>query len=121
MPSGKVEIKIDWNYVAELLEADCSGNEVASKLGIHSNTLYQRCKKDLNVDFVTFKAEKRASGDSILKMKQFESAIKDKNIPMQIWLGKQRLGQKDKQDITTDNKPLLPPVALNITYRDETK
>jgi transposase-like protein len=58
---------IDWNLVAEYLEAGCSGVEIAAQLGVHENTLYQRCKSDLDKDFVAFKQEKQASGDSILR------------------------------------------------------
>ena len=103
---------IDWDAVAEYLMAGCSGVEVAAQLGIHENTLYQRCKTDLGVEFVAFKQEKQASGDSILKKVQFEAAIKDKDRSMLIWLGKQRLGQKEKgeQDIKVDG-------GINIVFK----
>ena len=103
---------IDWDVVAEYLMAGCSGVEVAAQLGIHENTLYQRCKTDLGVEFVAFKQEKQASGDSILKKVQFEAAIKDKDRSMLIWLGKQRLGQKEKgeQDIKVDG-------GINIVFK----
>ena len=52
---------------------------------------------------MTFKAQKRASGESLLLQKQFESAIEDKNISMLIWLGKQRLGQSDKSEVKQTN------------------
>ncbi len=39
---------------------------------------------------------KKAKGNSLIKVKQFEMAVKDKDKAMLIWLGKQRLGQKDK-------------------------
>ena len=92
---SKTKVKIDWKQVENLLMAGCSGVEIAASLGIHENTLYKRCKYDLKVEFVAFSQQKKAKGDCLLKAKQFESAIKDKNIPMQIWLGKQRLGQKE--------------------------
>ena len=57
----------------------------------------------VKVEFVAFSQQNKAKGDSLLKAKQFESAIKDKNIPMQIWLGKQRLGQKDKTDLEVNS------------------
>ena len=103
---------IDWDVVVEYLMAGCSGVEVAAQLGIHENTLYQRCKTDLGVEFVAFKQEKQASGDSILKKVQFEAAIKDKDRSMLIWLGKQRLGQKEKgeQDIKVDG-------GINIVFK----
>jgi len=48
-----------------------------------------------------------------LKVKQFESAVKDKNISMLIWLGKQRLDQKDKSatehDVSDKLKEAMKP------------
>jgi hypothetical protein len=91
-------IEINWEYVAELLQAGCSGVQVAARIGVHENTLYLRCKSDLGVEFVAFKAENRASGEALLLEKQFEVATKDRDKAMLIWLGKQRLDQKDKSE-----------------------
>ena len=103
---------IDWDFVGEYLMAGCSGVEVAAQLGIHENTLYQRCKSDLGVDFVALKQEKQASGESLLRKVQFDAAIKDKDRAMLIWLGKQRLGQKERgeQDIKVDG-------GINIVFK----
>ncbi len=76
--------------------AGCSGVEIAAQIGVHENTLYQRCKSDLGVDFVAFKQEKQAAGESLLRKVQFDTAVKDKDRTMLVWLGKQRLGQKEK-------------------------
>jgi len=110
-------IEIDWKQVGAMLEAECSGEQIAGKLGIHANTLYQRCKKELNLDFVTFKAQKQASGETLLKVKQFESAVKDKDRSMLIWLGKQRLGQKDKSENT--NKNTIEYVNVSKQFKDK--
>lgn len=91
-------INLDWKRIDLWLEAGASGLEIASRLGIHENTLYQRCKTEKNVDFVEYKSQKRASGDVLLKAAQFDTAVNGKNIPMLIWLGKQRLGQSEKQE-----------------------
>jgi len=104
-------VDINWDKVIMMLQAHCSGTEIAAKLGIHEKTLYSRCKKDQKLDFISFKAQKRESGKTILKMSQFESAVKDKNIAMQIWLGKQLLGQRDKKDIEQKN---INPIEVEI-------
>ena len=98
--AGRPIVKIDWSIVNSLLEADCEGTEIAAFLGIVPSTLYQRCLKDNKIIFSEYLQQKKAKGNSLLKAKQYESAVKDKNISMQIWLGKQRLGQKEKTDIT---------------------
>ena len=57
--------------------------------------------------FEDYSRQKKSEGRELLRAKQFENAMNgDKT--MQIWLGKQYLGQKDKNDITTDDKPITP-------------
>jgi hypothetical protein len=90
-------IPIDWDKVAYLLEAGCSGTQIADMIGIHENTLYGRCKDDKGVDFVAFKAKNKAKGDSNISVAQYEAAVKDGDKTMLIWLGKQRLDQSEKQ------------------------
>lgn len=99
-------IKIDWDIVDSLIEAGCDGVHVAAYFGIHPDTLYNRCKEDKQTDFSAYKAEKRAKGDLKLFVAQFDSAIKDKDRGMLIWLGKQRLNQSDKMQ--NDNKHSFP-------------
>ena len=94
---SKKEVNIDWDYVGEQLKKGCSGSSIASSLGIHDNTLYLRCKKDLKVEFVTYAQQKKSEGNDILNTKQFDVAMEG-NVSMLIWLGKQRLGQKEKSE-----------------------
>lgn len=94
-----------------MLEAGCDGTEVAATLGIHPNTLYERCERDNNLSFSEYSATKRASGDRLLKMKQFEVAMTgDKT--MLVWLGKQRLGQTERTDHTTAGEKLTNPPPI---------
>ena len=107
--SGRPVIEINWELVESLLQADCSGVQVAAHIGISEDTLYGRVKKEKGMIFSDYSLIFREKGDSLLKSKQFESAITDKNISMQIWLGKQRLGQSDKREFTgKDGKDLIP-------------
>jgi hypothetical protein len=101
-------IKINWDDVAYLLEAGASGVDIAGSLGIHENTLYNRCKDDLGVDFVAFKAKNRAKGDNELLKAQYEKAVKEKDNTMLIFLGKARLNQSDKQQIELSGNPEAP-------------
>lgn len=96
-------INIDWKIVDKLLEAGCDGKEVAAYIGVHYNTLMNKCKKQKNYDFCDYKALKRAKGDSLLRARQYDTAMAG-NVPMQIWLGKQRLDQSEKSKITQETK-----------------
>jgi len=110
---ARPKVNIDWKKVNSLLEADCEGTEIAAYLGIVPDTLYRRCQEDNKIGFADYLREKKAKGNSLLKVKQFESAISDKSVPMQIWLGKQRLGQKDKHELdNTSSDGSMSPVHL---------
>ena len=89
---------IDWKVVDELLACGCHGVEIAATLGIHPETLYNHTIKEKGVtSFSLYSQEKRAIGDKQLKKKQHEVALEG-NPTMLIWLGKQRLDQKEKDD-----------------------
>lgn len=51
----------------------------------------------------------QATFKSSLRSKQRNVALKG-NTSMLIWLGKQLLGQKDRHDHTTDDKPIIMPI-----------
>lgn len=108
MPRPKANI--DWEEAGKLIEAGCDGVEVAAHFGCDSETLYNRCKSDLKIGFTDFLRQNRSKGNARLKQKQFEAALDDKDRGMLIWLGKQRLGQSDKQqtEISITEQPLLP-------------
>lgn len=93
--AGRPKANINWEQVAKMLEAGCTAEGIAATIGIQRDTLYKRCEADNKCDFSTFSQEKRAKGDELLRMKQFQTAMSG-NVSMQIWLGKQRLGQTDK-------------------------
>lgn len=84
-----------------MLEAGCDGTEVAATLGIHPDTLYNTCERDHKTGFSAYSATKRASGDRLLKVKQFEIAMTGDRT-MLVWLGKQRLGQSEKSEFKGD-------------------
>ena len=95
---GRPEANIDWEEVESLLMSGCTGTEIAARIGISAPTLYDRCQTDNEMMFSEFSQEKKAKGDTLLKQAQFNAAVVDKDKAMLIWLGKQRLGQKDKSE-----------------------
>jgi hypothetical protein len=98
MPKSKKKayrptIPIEWNTVDKFLESGCNGVEIAGSLGCSADTLYLRCEKDKKMTFTAYSAQKRSSGDSLLRAAQMNIALKG-NASMLIWLGKNRLGKK---------------------------
>jgi len=114
MAQGRKRSVINWRKVDKLLEAGCSGVEIAAALGVDDKTLFRACERDKKVLFGAYSQQKRASGDSILRVAQFENA-KAGNTTMQIWLGKQRLNQSDKSQSEQDNsKDLISGLAALV-------
>lgn len=95
--------QIDWEKVDQWLAAGCNGIQCAAAIGIHYETLARRCKSDKNMDFVAYMQEKRSNGDAMIHAAQFHKAIKEKHPTMLVWLGKQRLGQKEDGDKHASN------------------
>lgn len=100
---SRPEKPIDWNLVDNLLIAGCFGTEIAAHFDLHHETFYNRVQDKYGMGFTAYRAEKLYKGDSILRAKQFEKASKGDNM-MLIWLGKNRLKQKD-HDISNENPP----------------
>lgn len=92
-PNGRPRIIIDWAMVERFLMAGCSGVATASAIGCHPNTLYQRCIIEMGMSFCEYFRLKKAKGDANIRIAQFEEAVYRRNVPLLIWLGKQRLGQ----------------------------
>lgn len=99
--AGRPEAIIDWNKVDYYLKCQCTTTGIAALLGITADTLYRRCLLDKKKEYSAYSQEKKEHGKELLRSKQYQLAI-DGNVPMNIWLGKQYLEQKDKQE--TDHK-----------------
>lgn len=91
--------EIDWGLVIQLLKYQCTGTMIASRLGIHPDTLYDRVQIEHGKTWTGFSEYYHESGKSALLQRQFERALcaKRPSDNMLIWLGKQVLKQKDKQ------------------------
>lgn len=94
---GRPKANIDWDKVDQYLIAGCSGAEVAGNLGLEKQSIYKYCEEEKGMTFTQYKQLKRAKGDSLLRAAQFKNAM-DGNTTMQVWLGKQRLDQRDKPE-----------------------
>lgn len=104
---GKPLAPIDWDLVDRLLMAGCKGTEVAARVGIHSDTLYRRVEQQYDVLFTDYAAKLKEKGNTFLREAQMTNALSG-NTTMQVWLGKQRLEQRenpeDKYDPATVNQ-----------------
>ena len=87
---------IDTEQVEKLAGLGCTNTEIASFFG---------CSPDLiEKSYSEYLVKGREKGKIRLRQLQMRAAEKG-NVAMLIWLGKQMLGQTDKQEITTADLP----------------
>jgi hypothetical protein len=86
--------KIDPDQVRQLAAIGCSQSEIGSILKCSVDTLKRR--------FADAIKDGELEGNASLKRMQWIAA-KNGNVTMQIWLGKQRLGQSDKVETKNDD------------------
>ncbi len=95
---GRPRKELDVKLFETLCLYQCTQEEIAAKLEMDAETLSRRVKEVYGKRFVDVFKEKKQAGKISLRASQFQKAIKEKNPTMQIWLGKQYLGQTDKVD-----------------------
>jgi hypothetical protein len=103
---ARPEHPIDWEQVEKLCQIQCTQEEIASVIGCCLDTLQNRCAKEFNISFSEFFAQKKLGGKASLRRKQWALA-EDGNATMLVWLGKNVLGQTDKQEVKVDNSELV--------------
>lgn len=119
--AGQPKAIIDWKKVDDLLIAGCSGREIAGQLGIYHGTLYDRCFTDNGIQFSEYSQQKYSKGDALLRATQFAKALgknKDADNTMLIWLGKQRLKQREPKNIENEDLNNIVAAVYEITERN---
>ena len=96
-PGRPKKYNLDTKQVEQLAGFGCTDTEIASFFDDISRTTLVR-------NYEQYITKGRESGKIRLRQYQW-SAAKKGNVAMLIWLGKQLLGQSDKQEITTTDLP----------------
>lgn len=95
---SRPHIPIDWEMAEALMAAGSPGTEIASFFGLHPDTFYRRVEEKYSVGFTELSAQKKATGEAVLRMHQYNKAVgvtKKGDNTLLIWLGKQRLNQRE--------------------------
>lgn len=85
--------EIDWKRVDELLEAGCTGIEIAADQGKTIAALYKACEDAQGVKWNLYRLYKRESGKAKLRNAQQNRALNGSDTMLK-WLGEFRLNQK---------------------------
>ena len=101
MVGGRPKAVINWDTVEKLCAIQCTGEEIAAVLKIDYDTLNTHIKDEFNLSFSDYFKKHSAKGRMSLRRKQHEVALSG-NATMLIWLGKQYLEQKDKQEVVSN-------------------
>lgn len=94
MAIGRPKKEIDQTTFEKLCGLQCTMHEITAFLDVSDKTLIAWCKTTYGMSFSAIFAIKRQAGFTSLRRSQFRLA--EKSAAMAIWLGKQYLGQTDK-------------------------
>lgn len=91
---GRPRIEIDQETFEKLCGMQCTLEEIAGILKCSPDTVERWCKKTYKENFADIYKKHSATGKASLRRSQF--ALAKKSATMAIWLGKQYLGQRDR-------------------------
>ena len=100
-PGGRPRIEIEKTQFESLCALQCTLDEISAFFRVTDRTIENWCKREYKMSFFDIYKKKSAAGRMSLRREQWRSAEKG-NVTMQIWLGKQWLGQTDKVEQKTD-------------------
>ena len=95
--TGRPLAPIDKTQFENLCFMQCTLEEISSFFRVNENTIRRFCKREYDETFETTYKRASAGGKTSLRREQWKSA-KNGNVTMQIWLGKQWLGQAEKTE-----------------------
>ena len=101
-PPKLVADKDTLDIIWKLAMIHCTQDEIASILGVARGSFNRWLKTNEKVRELMERGYE--NGRKCLRRAQFDVAIQGKNPTMQIWLGKQLLGQRDKNDVSVEAK-----------------
>lgn len=94
---ARPRIEIDKKQFEQLCSIQCTKEEIAGFFDCSEDTIERWCKREYKECFAVVFGQKRGLGKISLRRHQFRMA--ETNPTMAIWLGKQFLGQAEKQEV----------------------
>lgn len=117
---GRPRTEVDWPLVDRLCAILCTQEEIADVAGTSPTRLNTACLEYWGVSFAVYYRQQSANGKMSLRRAQVKNALKG-NAQIQIWLGKQWLGQHDKAaDTTIDPEEVAHKIRQAVRDMDNT-
>lgn len=88
----------DFEIFENLCGMQCTLEELASAFSVAKDTIIKRVEEHYETKFSTIFKQKREKGTISLRRAQWKTAVQKENVTMQIFLGKQYLGQSDRPE-----------------------
>lgn len=110
---GRPKKVIDLKFLENLCKINCTKEEIAAVFEISPDTIENRIQQEFGVSFSVFFKRHQGEGKMSLRRMQWASARKG-NVTMQIWLGKQYLGQSDK----VESLPAVDVPPIRVIFQD---
>lgn len=111
----------EWQQLEAMAQIHCTRDEMAGVLGVSADTLERRIQEEHGLTFAAWFERASAGGKVSLRRLQWKKA-KEGNVAMQIWLGKQLLGQRDQVMQSSDpSAPLVTRVEWQIVDPEPTE
>jgi hypothetical protein len=101
---GPKEKTVDWEVLDGLCRIHCTEQEVCDFFNMDDKTLAKLIWKKYKKKFSELYRQKKSLGKVSLRRRQWRTAVEDGNVTMQIFLGKNYLGQTDKVETVYTNK-----------------
>lgn len=98
---GRPRAEIKQDEFEKLCGLQCTKEEIADWFNVSEDTIERWCKRTYKKSFAVIFSQKRSKGRISLRRSQFKLA--EKSAAMAIFLGKNYLGQSDKQDININS------------------
>ena len=89
----------EWDSVKYMAMIHCTGEEIAGVMQMDYDTLNRNCKDKYGYPISEYIKKNQSNGKMSLRRMQWKSA-ENGNVTMQIFLGKQWLGQKENTDVS---------------------
>ena len=97
---GRPPKEINWPQLESLCKIQCTQSEISSVLEVSEDIISENCKKVHGMTFPEFYKIHSDGGKMSLRRAQFKKAVIDGHPTMQVWLGKQMLGQRDHMEFS---------------------
>lgn len=101
--AGRHPIEINWEEFDKLCAMQATQEEIAQWFQCSVDTIERCVKKKHGIKFAEYFKQKRVIGKISLRRAQYKKALDGDNT-MLVWLGKQYLNQKDKQEVESKNE-----------------